>query len=168
MPDPAALGDLYQVSGSVLIFLSGFVHERADAARVEARDVHFPVPTQRDRERGLVLIAEQLYELGYRGLKATSLRPKHVEALIARWRLEGLAVRTLKNRMTVMRWWAEKVGKQNVIARENSHYGIRSDVRKLDLSPRAYRLRKFILKPSNEAYGEVLAQTYPPPRFWPS
>ena len=26
--------------------------------------------------------------------------------------------------MTVLRWWAEKIGKQNVIARDNEHYGI--------------------------------------------
>lgn len=80
--------------------------------------------TQRDRERALALISEQLHGLGYRGLKATSLKPKHVEALIVKWRLEGLAVGTLKNRMAVLRWWSEKVGKQNVIAQDNSHYGI--------------------------------------------
>lgn len=80
--------------------------------------------TQSDRERALTLIAEQLHELGYRGLKATSLKPKHVEALITKWRLEGLSAGTMKNRMAVLRWWSEKVGKQNVIARDNSHYGI--------------------------------------------
>jgi hypothetical protein len=26
--------------------------------------------------------------------------------------------------MTVLRWWAQKVGRQNVIARQNDHYGI--------------------------------------------
>lgn len=80
--------------------------------------------TQRDRELALSLIADQLIELGYRGLKATSLKPKHVESLVARWRSEGLSTGTLKNRMAVLRWWAEKVGKQNVIARDNTHYGI--------------------------------------------
>jgi len=80
--------------------------------------------TQRDRELALSLIADQLVELGYRGLKATSLKPKHVESLVARWRSEGLSTGTLKNRMAVLRWWAEKVGKQNVIARDNAHYGI--------------------------------------------
>lgn len=80
--------------------------------------------TQRDRKLALSLIADQLIELGYRGLKATSLKPKHVESLVARWRSEGLSTGTLKNRMAVLRWWAEKVDKQNVIARDNAHYGI--------------------------------------------
>lgn len=80
--------------------------------------------TQRDRERVLDLVANQLQELGYRHMTTASLKPKHVERLVARWQAEGLAVGTLKNRMAELRWWAEKIGKQNVIARDNAHYGI--------------------------------------------
>ena len=80
--------------------------------------------TQRDRERVLDLVANQLQELGYRYMAAASLKPKHVENLVQRWQAEGLAVGTIKNRMAELRWWAEKIAKQNVIARDNSHYGI--------------------------------------------
>ena len=80
--------------------------------------------TQRDRERVLDLVANQLHGLGYRHLAAASLKPKHVQALAQSWQSEGLAVGTIKNRMAELRWWAEKVGKQNVIARDNGHYGI--------------------------------------------
>ena len=80
--------------------------------------------TQRDRERVLDLVAGQLQELGYRHMAAASLKPKHVEGLVGRWQTEGLAVGTIKNRMAELRWWAEKIGKQNVIARDNDHYGI--------------------------------------------
>ena len=80
--------------------------------------------TQRDRERVLDLVAGQLQELGFRYMTAASLKPKHVEGLVQRWLSEGLAVGTLKNRMAELRWWAEKIGKQNVLARNNSHYGI--------------------------------------------
>ena len=80
--------------------------------------------TQRDRERVLDLVAGQLQELGYRHMAAASLKPKHVEGLVERWQAEGLAVGTIKNRMAELRWWAEKIAKQNVIARDNSHYGI--------------------------------------------
>lgn len=80
--------------------------------------------TQRDRERALDLVANQLRELGYRHMAAASLKPKHVERLVERWQAERLAVGTLKNRMAELRWWAEKIGKQNVIARDNAHYGI--------------------------------------------
>jgi hypothetical protein len=41
-----------------------------------------------------------------------SLKPKHVEGLVERWQAEGLAVGTIKNRMAELRWWAEKIGKQ--------------------------------------------------------
>ena len=80
--------------------------------------------TQRDRERVLDLVASQLHEMGYRHMVAASLKPKHVEGLVERWQAEGLAVGTIKNRMAELRWWAEKIGKQNVIARDNDHYGI--------------------------------------------
>ena len=80
--------------------------------------------TQADRERILSLVADQLEEEGFRHLEATGLKPKHVEALIERWKSEGLAPGTIKNRMAELRWWAEKIGKQNVIARSNEAYGI--------------------------------------------
>ena len=80
--------------------------------------------TQRDRERVLTLIADQLHALGFRGMNSRSLKPKHVEALLKQWRREDLSVGTIKNRMAAMRWWAQKVDRQNVIARSNDHYGI--------------------------------------------
>ena len=80
--------------------------------------------TQHDRARILDLVADQLQELGYRHMAAASLKPKHVERLVARWQGEGLAMGTIKNRMAELRWWAEKIGKQNVMARDNAHYGI--------------------------------------------
>ena len=80
--------------------------------------------TQRDRARVLDLVANQLQELGYRHMAAASLKPKHVESMVQRWQAEGLAVGTIKNRMAELRWWAENIAKQNVIARDNSHYGI--------------------------------------------
>ena len=80
--------------------------------------------TQRNRERLLSLIADQLHVLGFRNMNARSLKPKHVEALVNRWQAEALSVGTIKNRMAVLRWWAQKVDRQNVIARQNDHYGI--------------------------------------------
>jgi hypothetical protein len=57
-------------------------------------------------------------------MNSRSLKPKHVEALLKQWRREDLSVGTIKNRMAAMRWWAQKVDRQNVIARSNDHYGI--------------------------------------------
>jgi site-specific recombinase XerC len=80
--------------------------------------------TQYARERILTMIANQLHEMGFRHMQATSLKPKHVEALVDRWKAESLSPGTIKNRMTELRWWAEKIAKQNVIAPANNHYGI--------------------------------------------
>jgi hypothetical protein len=59
--------------------------------------------TQRDRERMLSLIADQLHALGFRGMSTRSLKPKHVEALIKHWRRHNLSAGTVKNRMAVLR-----------------------------------------------------------------
>jgi len=80
--------------------------------------------TQNKREWMLTLMANQLHALGYRGMTARSLKPKHVEALVKHWFGQGLSIGTIKNRMAVIRWWAHKVNKQNVVARSNEHYGI--------------------------------------------
>lgn len=80
--------------------------------------------TQAQRLWLLSLIVNQLHELGYRQLEAGSLKPKHVEALTQHWLAEELAIATIKNRLSALRWWALKVNRQNVIARTNDHYGI--------------------------------------------
>jgi site-specific recombinase XerC len=72
--------------------------------------------TQRDRERLLDRIANQLHEMGFRNLGPSGLKPKHVEAVVECWKTEGLATGTIKNRMSALRWWAEKIGKPNVVA----------------------------------------------------
>jgi len=76
------------------------------------------------RERLLSQMANQLLELGYRRLQPRSLKPKHVEALVSLWKDQGLGIGTVKNRLAVLRWWAAKVNKANVVARDNGAYGI--------------------------------------------
>ena len=80
--------------------------------------------TQVQRERDLTLIANQLHELGYRGINSHSLKPKHVEALVGHWVENEVTTGTIKNRMSAVRWWARKVNRQNVVARSNDFYGI--------------------------------------------
>ncbi len=80
--------------------------------------------TQHAREAILTQIANQLVELGFKDMKATSLKPKHVSGLVQLWKSQGLSAGTIKNRMTELRWWAEKVNKANVMARDNDGYGI--------------------------------------------
>ena len=80
--------------------------------------------TQRNRERMLTLIANELHAMGYRQMQARSLKPKHIESLVQQWQDNHLSIGTIKNRMAALRWWADKVDKRNVIARSNEHYGI--------------------------------------------
>ena len=63
---------------------------------------------------------DQLHEKGFRHMDAHSLKPKHVEQLVERWLAEKLSAGTMKNRMTALRWWAEKIGKENVVS---DHFG---------------------------------------------
>lgn len=84
--------------------------------------------TQAERFQLLQTMANHLSELGYRRMDVTSLKPKHVDALIAKYLNEDLASGTIKNRLSALRWWAEKIGKQNVVARDNAFYGIESRV----------------------------------------
>jgi site-specific recombinase XerC len=107
--------------------------------------------TQHNRERMLSLIADQLHALGYRGMMATSLKPKHVEALVNHWLSSGLSPGTLKNRMSVLRWWAHKVRRENVIARDNTHYGI-PDRRFVATESRAARVDQASLERVRDDY----------------
>jgi len=80
--------------------------------------------TRVGRERQLTAIANQLHELGYKGLQTTSLKQKHVQALVKLWLKQGKSPGTIKNRMSCLRWWAEKINRRNVVSRSNEFYGI--------------------------------------------
>ena len=80
--------------------------------------------TQATRSRILDLIANQLHALGFRHMRPASLKPKHVDGLIAHWQEQGISTGTLKNRLSVLRWWAKKVNRQSVMRRDNTAYGI--------------------------------------------
>jgi len=69
--------------------------------------------TQRERERTLTLIANQLDALGFKKMYARSLRPKHVERLVAVWTngheelgWKPVSIGSIKNRLAHVRWWA--------------------------------------------------------------
>jgi hypothetical protein len=80
--------------------------------------------TRAQRHRGLQLIARELRALGYKLPGAQSLKPRHVEALVGHWKAAHLSAGTLKNRMSWVRFWADKVRKPNVVARDNEALGI--------------------------------------------
>ena len=79
--------------------------------------------TRRDRSYALARMADALHEAGYRGLRARGLKVKHVGALVRGWFDRGLSHATMMNRMAHLRWWAERVGKANMLG-SNADYGI--------------------------------------------
>ena len=80
--------------------------------------------TQADRMRSLTLAARQLRESGFRQMKASSLKGKHVQTLLDRWQGEGLSSGTIKNRLSHLRWWAEKIGKSGILPADNTQLGV--------------------------------------------
>jgi hypothetical protein len=80
--------------------------------------------TQAQRQQRLRQVARDLDRLGYRNLRAGGLKPKHVDALVSDWQQRDLSTGTIKNRMADVRWWAERVGKPEVVAGDNAHYGL--------------------------------------------
>lgn len=80
--------------------------------------------TQAVREDGLRLAARQLAE-HFRDLRDPQhLKPKHITHVIEQWQAEKLSVGTIKNRVSHLRWLADKIGKQNIIPRDNAVLGI--------------------------------------------
>ena len=113
--------------------------------------------TQADRERILTLVANQLREMGFVNMQAQSLKPKHVEELVERWTAEGLSTGTVKNRMTELRWWVEKIGKANVVAKSNDVYGI-ADRRYVTNVSKARQLTAGDLAQVTDPYSRVSLQ----------
>ena len=79
--------------------------------------------TRRDRSYALAQMANTLHDSGYRGLRAGGMKPKHIEALVRDWSDRGLSHATMMNRMAHVRWWADQIGKANMV-KSNADYGI--------------------------------------------
>ena len=92
-----------------------------DLKTLQARHRDGAFVTRRDRAYALAQAANLLHALGFRRLRATGLRRKHVNALVAEWRRQGLATGTVKNRMSALRWWAEHVGRPGVVGTNAAH-----------------------------------------------
>ncbi|GGW96667.1 phage integrase N-terminal domain-containing protein [Alteromonas halophila] len=80
--------------------------------------------TRDTRSKVLNLAATQLLERGYKLKDPTGLKTKHMTHLVQRWQDEGLAAKTIKNRVSALRWVANKINKPNIVARSNDDYGI--------------------------------------------
>lgn len=98
-----------------------------DLVRMCQRHPEGSYGTRKNRTRGLTAIAKEIMNLGYELPSARSLKPKHVHALVEQWQQKDLTHDTIKNRLTWLRWWAEKVNKSAVVPRTNAELNINSD-----------------------------------------
>lgn len=73
--------------------------------------------TQSNRREMLSLFTKQLRESGYKvnRLGPSDLKGRHVNALVKKWQLEQKSIGTIKNRLAVLRWLFEKIGKPEVV-----------------------------------------------------
>lgn len=81
--------------------------------------------TQSNRREMLSLFTKQLRQSGYKvnRLGPSDLKGRHVNALVKKWQLEQKSIGTIKNRLAVLRWLFEKIGKPEVV-KDSAAYGI--------------------------------------------
>ena len=95
-----------------------------DIVRLCRRSRQGSIATQKNRQTGLTAMAAELKGMGFNIRAAHHFKPKHVEALVERWKTDDVAVATMRNRMAWLRWLAGKVNKSNIIKRNNEAYGL--------------------------------------------
>ena len=82
-------------------------HDRRAAGDLPVRDLNFDLKrlqaahddgshgTRTARSYALAQIADTLHDLGFKGLRATGLRRKHVVALVTEWKRQGRLIGTM-------------------------------------------------------------------------
>lgn len=115
-----------------------------DLTRMCRRNRDGSYGTQKNRIRGLAAMAADLRKLGYKLPEARSIKTRHVDALVEHWQCNDLDDATIRNRLTWLRWWAQRVDKPNVVERDNAAYGL--SPRPDDPANRAQRLDPIKLK----------------------
>jgi len=86
--------------------------------------------TKADRYMQLQQMANELHEIGFKRIRhPQNFKPKHIHALLKKWEKsertgKPIAIGTLKNRMSHLRWLAEKIGNPTLIKSRNLAYGI--------------------------------------------
>lgn len=80
--------------------------------------------TRSDRLSILDLVANQLHDLGFRRLSKNGLKPKHAFSLVELWKKQSVSIGTMKNRLACIRWWANKIGKFDMLPTDNDSFGI--------------------------------------------
>lgn len=80
--------------------------------------------TQAERRRILINITKDLVKCGYGRVTQKNYGGRHAKVLAEYWKSKKISTATIKNRISHMRWLAEKFGKPTAIPKENSQLGI--------------------------------------------
>ena len=80
--------------------------------------------TQAGREDGLQLYSRELWEEGFKVRNPQNLKPKHVTALVDRWKRTGINHGTIRNRLGHLRWLSQKIGKPGLLPASNESFGL--------------------------------------------
>jgi hypothetical protein len=122
-----------------------------DLKRLAERHRSASYTMQDKRKKTLMLLGEQLVMLGYKDMRARDLKGRHVNKLLHLWQEQGLTTGTIKNRLAVLRFWAEKVDRVSVLPKTNAVY---------HLEPRTEvaRISKATIAPEDKL--ELIADAY--------
>lgn len=71
--------------------------------------------TQRARSATLLQCADQLKDRGFKFEHPHQFKQKHIDYLVERWKKEELSAGTIKNRLTHLRWLADKIEKPTIV-----------------------------------------------------
>ena len=73
--------------------------------------------TQANRRSILQQMSDDLARANFdvRKMSASDIKGRHVRALLDVWRRNELSTATIKNRLSVLRWWAEKIGNPGAV-----------------------------------------------------
>ncbi|WP_447974212.1 phage integrase N-terminal domain-containing protein [Nitrospira sp. Kam-Ns4a] len=101
--------------------LADILREHGRVSADDAKRVSYE--TTAKRSDVLFKAFRELRGLGYKLEDVRSLKPKHIEALIQKWRQDGQAISTIHNKLSVLRVFAKWIGKPGIV-RATESYGI--------------------------------------------
>lgn len=81
--------------------------------------------TSAERQKSLKNAMQRISDAGYGIRDVTQLKGKHIRFLIEQWKSDpNITTGTIKNRMSHLRWLAERIGNPRLVERSNSSYDI--------------------------------------------
>ena len=81
--------------------------------------------TAAERQKSLKAAMQSLSDAGYGIRNVNQLKGKHIRFLVEQWKSDpNITTGTIKNRMSHLRWLAERIGNQRIVERSNSNYDI--------------------------------------------